>query len=156
MSSDGHNQSPTKRSTGFSVGTCGVIYGSGWPVFEIRTPWAIGCSDHNGDEQPEANSVGEPQRPLYSPEDVARILNISVRAVEQLVRKKKLGCIQLTKRKRAFTQELIDDFIRRQSGGAPARGDGAAKSDPLSQRAATKPLPVEEARALLKKVMKRT
>jgi hypothetical protein len=156
MSSNKNEQATAFRTLKKPIEIGGVTYGPGCPVFTIRTAWGEGLEAPDYGEETQSSPAGQAEKPFLSKHDVAGILGISVRAVEQHVRKKRLGCVQLTKRKRVFTQELIDDFIRRESGVSPARGDGAAKSDPLSQRAATKPLPVEEARALLKKVMKRT
>ncbi len=132
----------------------GFSYGAGWPIVKIETPWAVGCQEHVDDDlEPTSTESEVLTTELLSEEDVASILSISVKAVQRLVREKKLGCVQLTKRKRAFTQELIEQFIGRESGISPGQRDGVAKGAPLSQRPITKPIPVEDARALLKKVM---
>ena len=155
MSSDKNDHAGGFRNLEKPVQIGGVTYGSGWPVFTIKTPWAAGCPAQDGEAEPDCAGTEEPEKRLLSIEDVANILGISVRAVEQLVRKKKLGCVQLTKRKRGFTRELIDDFVRRESGLSPVIQRNNSKPAPLGERPATKPLPTEEARALLRKVTKK-
>ncbi len=154
MDSNGNGRESGKQATYYT--DAGFSYGAGWPIVRIETPWAVGCQEHIDDDG-ESLCVGTEklETGLLSEEDVARLLNISAKTVQQLVREKKLGCVQLTKRKRAFTLKLIDDFIRRESGVLPGRRKGSTKHDPLSHRPVAKPVPIEEARDLLKKTMKR-
>jgi Helix-turn-helix domain len=49
---------------------------------------------------------------LLSAEEVGEILGISARAVNKLAKEWKLGCIEITPRKRRFSPELVEEFIR--------------------------------------------
>lgn len=48
---------------------------------------------------------------LYTAEDVAATLGISVKTVHKLVREGKLECVQVTSRERRFTPEQVQEFI---------------------------------------------
>ncbi len=48
---------------------------------------------------------------LYSVGEVSELLKISERAVHSLVRQGKLGCIEITNRRRRFTEEHIREFL---------------------------------------------
>ena len=65
-------------------------------------------------QQPEEQE--SPATPYLTEHDVAGVLDISVKEIRRLVQEERLGCIQLTKRKKVFTRALIDEFIRRESG----------------------------------------
>ena len=52
---------------------------------------------------------------LLSAKDVAEILGISVKTVNKLVREAKLGCVQVTAKKRRFTEEQIRQYIETRS-----------------------------------------
>ena len=52
---------------------------------------------------------------LLSAKDVAKILGISVKTVNKLVREEKLGCVQVTEKERRFTEEQIRDYIESRS-----------------------------------------
>lgn len=56
----------------------------------------------------------EENRPeqLLWPYEVATILGIGRSTVHQLVKEGRLGCIQITKRNRRFTMELVEEFIK--------------------------------------------
>jgi excisionase family DNA binding protein len=96
-----------------------------------------------------------PETPYLTDHEAAKILDISVREVRRLVHEKRLGCIQLTKRKKVFTQTLIDEFIRRESSlrehqGLPGKGAAALPEQPRTT------ITVEESRALLKGLTKKS
>ena len=95
---------------------------------------------------------GTSDKEVLTEQDVARILDISVTAVQRLVREKKLGFIQLTKRKKAFTQELIDEFIRRESRLPVRQGTGI--TSPLLLKPNQSGISIEESREILRKVLK--
>ncbi len=61
-----------------------------------------------------------------TPEQVAELLNIQVRAVHRLVRNKKLGCIQVDSKNRRFTKEQVEEFVQRQSVDIPKPVDTSA------------------------------
>ncbi len=44
--------------------------------------------------------------------EVSRILDIGESTVHQLVKEGRLGCVQITKRNRRFTMELVEEFIK--------------------------------------------
>jgi len=52
---------------------------------------------------------------LYTAEDLAAIMGLSVKALHKLVREGKLACVQVTARERRFTDEQIREYIRSQS-----------------------------------------
>ncbi|MGO9567207.1 MAG: helix-turn-helix domain-containing protein [Desulfomonilaceae bacterium] len=52
-----------------------------------------------------------PVQKLLSARDVAEILGISVKTVNKLVRKAKLGCVQVTAKERRFSEEQIREYI---------------------------------------------
>jgi hypothetical protein len=85
--------------------------------------------------------------------DVAGILGISVRAVRRLVKDKKLRPIRLTKRKKLFTQAVVDDFIQRETGLVTSTSGG---NDLTRSRYCPKntPISLEESRSLLKGLRK--
>jgi excisionase family DNA binding protein len=106
----------------------------------------------NGHERDQEES---PATPYLTELEAARVLDISVREVRRLVHEKRLGYIQLTKRKKVFTQTLIDEFIRRESGirehqGLPGKGAAALPEQPRTT------ITVEESRALLKGLTKKS
>jgi excisionase family DNA binding protein len=62
------------------------------------------------DPQPE---VAMPQ--LMDAQDVALILKIAPKTVHKLVRRGKLGCVQVTEKDRRFTREQVQAYIESQS-----------------------------------------
>jgi len=62
------------------------------------------------DPQPEA---AMPQ--LMNAQDVALILKIAPKTVHKLVRRGKLGCVQVTEKDRRFTREQVQAYIDSQS-----------------------------------------
>ncbi|MGO9120882.1 MAG: helix-turn-helix domain-containing protein [Desulfomonilaceae bacterium] len=64
----------------------------------------------NTDPQPE---VAMPQ--LMDAQDVALILKIASKTVHKLVRRGKLGCVQVTEKDRRFTREQVQAYIDLQS-----------------------------------------
>ncbi len=52
---------------------------------------------------------------LLRAKGVAEILRISVKTVNKLVRKAKLGCVQVTAKERRFTEEQVRAYIVAQS-----------------------------------------
>jgi excisionase family DNA binding protein len=48
---------------------------------------------------------------LLSPEEAANHLGVKTRTVHQLVRERKLACIQISAKDRKFTQAQIQEFI---------------------------------------------
>jgi len=58
--------------------------------------------------------------PLLTPEQVAEILGISPRTVNELCNRKKLGFVQVDAKHRRFTEEMVQDFIDRQT--VPSEG----------------------------------
>jgi hypothetical protein len=104
-------------------------------------------------EQPE--ELKSPETEYFTEEDVAGHFGVPVRVVRKWVAEKKLGCIQLTKRKKVFTQALVDEFVRKESGlpahpGPPGKGAAGLAQTPRT------PISVEESRALLKGLTKKT
>ena len=60
---------------------------------------------------------------LLSAQEVGEILGISERAVNRLVREGRLGYVRLTGSKKAFTLDLVGEFIsRRDCEKVPRRG----------------------------------
>ena len=57
----------------------------------------------------------ESQTRLMTTEEVAEFLSVKKRKVHQLVREKKLGCVQLSAKERRFTMNHVDDFIASRS-----------------------------------------
>lgn len=81
--------------------------------------------------------------------DVANILGISVKAVRQLIKEKRLQSIRLTKRKKVFTRAVIDEFIRREVGLiSPASKNNCLSSNLQAPR--NNPISLEESRSLLR------
>ena len=62
------------------------------------------------DPQPE---VAMPQ--LMDAQDVALILKIATKTVHKLVRRGKLGCVQVTEKDRRFTREQVQAYIDSQT-----------------------------------------
>ena len=62
------------------------------------------------DPQPE---VAMPQ--LMNAQDVALILKIAPKTIHKLVRRGKLGCVQVTEKDRRFTREQVQAYIDSQS-----------------------------------------
>ena len=48
---------------------------------------------------------------LISAAEAGEILGISAKTVHKLVRSGRLGCVEITTRKRRFTMELVEEFI---------------------------------------------
>jgi excisionase family DNA binding protein len=84
---------------------------------------------------------------LYTGEDVAATLGISVKTIHKLVREGKLPCVQVTARERRFTAEQVQQYIESRSTGVrvdkkyprtvssrPKKG-GAKSSGVLSRQA---------------------
>ncbi len=63
----------------------------------------------------ESNDLGVSR--LFTAEDVAAILSISLKTVHKLVREGKLPCVQVTTRERRFTPEQVQQYIESQSTG---------------------------------------
>ena len=68
---------------------------------------------------------------LKSPDEVALILQITAKSVHKLVREGKLSCVQVTARKRCFTDEQVQEYIR--SRTIPTRVDKKPRG-PVSSR----------------------
>lgn len=51
------------------------------------------------------------ESPLFTPEEAAQYLRISVRKIHQLVRSNKLRCVQESRRDRRFTLAHMDTYI---------------------------------------------
>ena len=85
-------------------------------------------------------------------EDLAKRFGVPVSAIQRLVREKKLGFIQLTKRKKVFTQELVDEFFRRESG-LRAR-HGPVNNNPFGPKPNQNAMSIEESRKLLNEILK--
>ena len=66
---------------------------------------------------PETNEMA----PLLDSAQVAAALKVSVKSVHKLVREGKLSCVQVTARKRCFTDEQVQEYIR--SRTIPTRVD---------------------------------
>ncbi|MGO9121119.1 MAG: helix-turn-helix domain-containing protein [Desulfomonilaceae bacterium] len=64
----------------------------------------------NTDPQPEV-----PMPQLMDAKDVALILKIAPKTVHKLVRRGKLGCVQITEKDRRFTREQVQAYIDSQS-----------------------------------------
>jgi excisionase family DNA binding protein len=60
---------------------------------------------------------------LLYPRDVAQQLGISVKTVHKLVRDGKLGCVQVTRTDRRFTQEQVQHYIESCTIMIPAKID---------------------------------
>ena len=56
---------------------------------------------------------------LMKVEDVAELLGLTPKYIHHLVRQGELGCVQMSHRKRLFTQEQVDQFIRSRSIPTP-------------------------------------
>lgn len=54
---------------------------------------------------------------LLKPEDVANILDLSIKSIHRLSREGKLQCVQVSARERRFTPEQVEQFIESQSTG---------------------------------------
>jgi excisionase family DNA binding protein len=52
---------------------------------------------------------------LMEPWEVAQILGIGRSTVHQLVKEGRLACVQVTKRNRRFTREMVEEFIKSKS-----------------------------------------
>jgi excisionase family DNA binding protein len=101
----------------------------------------------------EQRENSEADKKILTEDDVAQVLRMTVRDVRSLVKKKRLGFIKLPGRKRGFTQEIIDEFIRRESGLPTRSGPG------IGNLIAPRPLQsisVEESRNRLRKVRRKT
>ena len=70
------------------------------------------------DPQPEA---AMPQ--LMDAQDVALILKIAPKTVHKLVRRGKLGCVQVTEKDRRFTREQVQSYIESCTTNPPAKID---------------------------------
>jgi len=62
-------------------------------------------------------------RELLTPEQVAEHLHMDVKSIHRLVREGKLGCVQMTARKRLFRSEDVEDFILSRTISPPKRVD---------------------------------
>lgn len=62
---------------------------------------------------------GVPTDALYTVNEVAARLHLTPRYVHGLVRSGKLRCVQVTERKRAFTEEQIQQFIESRTIPSP-------------------------------------
>ncbi|MBI5249917.1 MAG: helix-turn-helix domain-containing protein [Desulfomonile tiedjei] len=55
---------------------------------------------------------GDKPKKLLDSWDVATILGIGRSTVRQLVKEGRLACVQVTKRTRRFTREMVEEFIK--------------------------------------------
>jgi len=55
---------------------------------------------------------------LLTPQDVAKVLKITVAKVNELCRKRMLKCVQVNSRVRRFAEQQIADFIQSQTVGS--------------------------------------
>jgi excisionase family DNA binding protein len=78
--------------------------------------------------------------PLLTPEQVAEILGISPRTVNELCNRKKLGYVQVDSKHRRFTEEMVQEFIDRQAvsseGQRPSRSE--KPKSPITSKAPAK------------------
>jgi hypothetical protein len=130
--------------------TGGVTYAKEM-VFSIETA-DQGCYPEPV-QQPE--ELKDPETEYFTEEQIAEYFGVKIRVVRKWVADKRLGCVQLTKRKKVFTQALIDEFVRKESGlpahqGVPGKGAAGLAQTPRT------PISVEESRALLKGLTKKT
>lgn len=49
---------------------------------------------------------------LLTPDQVSVILGLSVKRLHELVRQRKIGCVQVSARDRMFSEEQIEQFIQ--------------------------------------------
>ena len=54
---------------------------------------------------------------LLTPQEVAERLRMSVADVHRLVRQGELACMQISKFKRRFDEEMLDEFLERKRRG---------------------------------------
>ena len=66
--------------------------------------------EEHGRERTEEERIAVPR--LMTAKDIGEMLGISARMVNKLARVGRLGCVQLTPRKRLFTKELVEEFIQ--------------------------------------------
>ena len=59
---------------------------------------------------------------LLTVSEVSALLHIKPRVLNELARAGKIPCIQVTRKKRLFSQGQVDDYIRRKTTG-PKIGD---------------------------------
>jgi excisionase family DNA binding protein len=94
----------------------------------------------------------KPEKKILNEQDVAAILELKVEDVKRLIKKKRLRFIKLPGRKRGFTEEIIDEFIRNESGLPPRQGPGIEK---LMAPRTPQGISLEESRALLRRLRKK-
>ncbi len=67
---------------------------------------------------------------LLTVDEAAQILRVSPRYVNELVRKKRLQCIQYSPKRRFFTTELLESYIQSVTLNEPKKVD-ISTADPL-------------------------
>jgi excisionase family DNA binding protein len=70
---------------------------------------------------------GEVMLPLLDPNDVAEILGISTKTVHRLVRERKLGCVQVTRRVRRFTAQQVRKYVASRATVVPVDTENCAR-----------------------------
>lgn len=105
-------------------------------------------------QSPADRGIGQPESSHFLTEkDVGHILGISVRAVRNRVKEKKLRSIRLTKRKQVFTWALIDEFLQGEAG-LNKMASGSPYFDPRFLGPKNNAISVDESRSLLKELRK--
>ncbi len=104
-----------------------------------------------------SNTGDEPNKAdkgFFTEEDLARRLGVPVSTIWRLVKEKKLRCIQIKKGKRFFTEDIIDEFFRRESGLSIHRGPVGTNA--LGPNYNRNPMSIEEAREFMNKMPGKT
>lgn len=101
-------ETPPHLSCGMALVMCSGQHSAFPPSTRIRE-----SGTSNAKDRPEALVEGAG---FYTEEDVARTLGISVRVVRKLVKEGRLRACAPTKRKKLFTKDSIDGFIKREIG----------------------------------------
>ncbi len=87
--------------------------------FKVVPTWKAHPSEKSSREAKEEPEDGTR---LLTEAEMAERLGVSVPDVRRYVREKRLGCIRLKKRKIAFTEAILEDFLRRESGLSTRQG----------------------------------
>ncbi len=77
--------------------------------------------------------------PLLSPNEVAEYLGVRLKTVHEYVRRGELGCIEVSPRDRRFTEDQLQEFIKRKTKPPKKRIDnGPSKSVIYSRKGGVK------------------
>jgi hypothetical protein len=105
------------------------------------------------DQDSAAETSSIPEKNHFTEEELARHFDVEVVDIRRLVAKRKLSYVQLKVGKRVFTQESIDDFIRRESGvAAPPVAGGKNPLAPKPRQS----ISLEESRRILREALKKS